>query len=622
MHRRSSWVYETAFGKGHCQNITMITFRKRCSTRWVITLWCTNLFPCLERRKFQIRKLQWTETGRSSGKSQRGIWIEWRAREVLFWTDTKRKGKSTLPHWWTLVISRMPSCNKSTKKHRGRIALRGKIVKDDSGAYQVFTERGSSASQMTAAKVVDVIARLPECAGQAADAVSAFTQVKMEDAPKLLEIQKSECPDIWIRLPRHKWPQIVVNHRRPSRSSRTKPVRSGSGAGKLVGKTVWGGSVGTCIGKSTELGLSLCSPKTRIGLIGTRGWFRNGWKAAENSKFECPDTMILINTEKGSNHEFLQLQLKNYQDGRHLTQKRLRGPATWKDMPKNALRVIANWQTTRQKNCTKFQLKKEELETVGEFSDACSQIVLKCWYSARIGRLAILWSVNNLARSVTKWTRTCERRLARLISNIHHTSDYRHCCHVGITVQHCRFGSFQDSDSARKTWKIQNQLQVNLVYFRTQNICSHKLDVLEANVSVSQFYRIRDNITGCWIAHGRCSCSWFASRGPALQKELRETAASTSNVRLRKVTRILINCQISITWPQTQIPVNVKHSCAFFEDSVAVIKMDHQRTKSDDETRIQNPQSRVRLVVWRNQLGPQDPNQICWHQKPTRRLVE
>ena len=27
----------------------------------------------------------------------------------------------------------------------------------------------------------------------------------MEDAPKKLKIPKSECPDIWIRLPRHKW---------------------------------------------------------------------------------------------------------------------------------------------------------------------------------------------------------------------------------------------------------------------------------------------------------------------------------------------------------------------------------------------------------------------------------
>ena len=80
-------------------------------------------------------------------------------------------------------------------------------MKDDSGSYAVFTEQGSSASQVTAAKVMYVISKLPGCAGQAAYAVSAFTQVKMEDAPTLLKIPKSECPDIWIHLPKHKWPE-------------------------------------------------------------------------------------------------------------------------------------------------------------------------------------------------------------------------------------------------------------------------------------------------------------------------------------------------------------------------------------------------------------------------------
>ena len=42
---------------------------------------------------------------------------------------------------------------------------------------------------------------------QAADAISAYTQAKMEDAPKWFRIPKSECPDIWIRLPQHKWPK-------------------------------------------------------------------------------------------------------------------------------------------------------------------------------------------------------------------------------------------------------------------------------------------------------------------------------------------------------------------------------------------------------------------------------
>ena len=50
-------------------------------------------------------------------------------------------------------------------------------MKDESGSYAVFIEQGSSASQMTAEKVMDIISRLPGCAGQAAEAVSAYTQV-------------------------------------------------------------------------------------------------------------------------------------------------------------------------------------------------------------------------------------------------------------------------------------------------------------------------------------------------------------------------------------------------------------------------------------------------------------
>ena len=68
---------------------------------------------------------------------------------------------------------------------------------------------------MTAANVMDIISRLPGCAGQAADAVSAYTQVKMEGAPTLLKIPESECPDVWIRLPKHKWPKSLSSMEDP-----------------------------------------------------------------------------------------------------------------------------------------------------------------------------------------------------------------------------------------------------------------------------------------------------------------------------------------------------------------------------------------------------------------------
>ena len=71
------------------------------------------------------------------------------------------------------------------------------------------------------------------------------------------------------------------------------------------------------------------------------------------------------------------------------------------------------------------QFEQEELESVGELSQVCSHIVLTCLYVARIGRPEIPWSVNKLARAITKWTQACDRRLARLfLSYIHHTNDF------------------------------------------------------------------------------------------------------------------------------------------------------------------------------------------------------
>ena len=39
-------------------------------------------------------------------------------------------------------------------------------------------------------------------------------------------------------------------------------------------------------------------------------------------------------------------------------------------------------------------------------------------------------------------------RLARLISYIHHTCEFKQYCHVGKTARQCRLGLFQDSDFA------------------------------------------------------------------------------------------------------------------------------------------------------------------------------
>ena len=76
------------------------------------------------------------------------------------------------------------------------------------------------------------------------------------------------------------------------------------------------------------------------------------------------------------------------------------------------------------------------------FTD-CSEMLV---FGSYLIDLIFFWSVNKLARAITKWTRPCDKRLARLISYIDHTSYYRQHCLVGNTARQCRLGLFQDSD--------------------------------------------------------------------------------------------------------------------------------------------------------------------------------
>ena len=85
--------------------------------------------------------------------------------------------------------------------------------------------------------------------------------------------------------------------------------------------------------------------------------------------------------------------------------------------------------------------KEEEMKSVGELSHVCSQIVLKCLYLARIGRPDILWSVNKLARSITKWTKACDKRLNRLISYNQQTCEYKQYLSCGKYCQTMQTGT-------------------------------------------------------------------------------------------------------------------------------------------------------------------------------------
>ena len=105
------------------------------------------------------------------------------------------------------------------QKYKGRVVLRGDIVTDDSGSYAVFTEQGSSASQMTAAKIMDIISRLPGCDFTSSRRSISFYPSENGRCSQIIKNSK-------IGVSRHldsstttQMAKIMVQYGRPSRSS-------------------------------------------------------------------------------------------------------------------------------------------------------------------------------------------------------------------------------------------------------------------------------------------------------------------------------------------------------------------------------------------------------------------
>ena len=86
---------------------------------------------------------------------------------------------------------------------KGRVVFRGDQVKDETGHFAVFSEQGTSASQMSAAKFLDATARCPGCKGEDSDAVGAYAQVILKDIAKVKGVEHITT---WITLPRNRRP--------------------------------------------------------------------------------------------------------------------------------------------------------------------------------------------------------------------------------------------------------------------------------------------------------------------------------------------------------------------------------------------------------------------------------
>ena len=137
-------------------------------------------------------------------------------------------------------------------KCKGRIVLRGDIVKDDSGSCAVFTEQGSSASETQLQNLWMSLRTTWQWW------TSSWRGISMHSGNDRGCSQIAQNPK--VRMSRYmdtpsttSMANVVVKHWRYSGSSWKTIIRTLT-CWPLVGKTVRS-SIGTRMGKSTELGM-------------------------------------------------------------------------------------------------------------------------------------------------------------------------------------------------------------------------------------------------------------------------------------------------------------------------------------------------------------------------------
>ena len=257
------------------------------------------------------------------------------------------------------------------------------------------------------------------------------------------------------------------------------------------------------------------------------------------------------------------------------------------------------------------------MKSVGELSQVCSQIVVKCLYLARIGRPGILWSVNKLARSITKWNKACDKRLSRLISYVHHTFGHKQYCYVGNTAKQCRLGLFQDSDFAGDLEHSKSTcggIFGSHKFVPISWMCKKKTSVSHSSteseiISLDAGLRL-DGIPA--LDKWDLIVSVLGNMTQTAERTVRPVIIDRSHRSQGKINALNnIDC----------VPSNVQssHQEALlyeFEDNEAVIKM---ITKGRSPT-IRHVSRTHRVALdWlfdRINLDPKNPNQIHRHQKP------
>ena len=424
--------------------------------------------------------------------------------------------------------------------------------------------------------------------------------------------------------------ELLGRHWRPCGTSWTKFIWSFFGA--------W-------MGRSTKLGRHVCSSKTRVISVSVCGCHQNGWKEVEygfhvweidEKRWSWRTNFISWPCIFGMYSTWMQTQWNNCWTIRKMFESRTPAGATEKlpwwwgphaktvawsyDMEGHARKCFKRYCELANKKMEQLskvsspclddhQFKQGELESVGELSEVCSQIVLKCLYLARIGRP----DISMVSEQNCSFNHQMDRSFwptFRLVDFIHLSHEWlssmlscgKHssALQIGFIPRLWLACDLEDSKST-SGWSLVSSEVEHL----SPSVGCARSELLSRTVlqSLKSFLLMLDY---AWMGH------LLSVSGTKWLSFLKFTT------NWEKTAKVWSNVRCGSTYPLTLTPFpKVSLSCTFLKTMKQWSKWS-PKTKSNDETRIQNPQSWAWLVVRQDQLT-EDPNHICWHQKPARR---
>ena len=252
--------------KNLCRIIMKTILQEKVTIHCIITIWYTN-FPMPQAMKIPAAKSTSELNIGKTWKFRRGTWQKSETNQRWSMKQGRRAQKFMLPHWWTSVIWRMPIW----RKYKGRVVLRGDIVKDDSGSYAEFTEHGFTCITNDGSR------------GHGYHIQTArMRRTSSWRSICLYPGQNARCSKIiensQIGMSRHmdsstttQMAKIMVQSGRRSRSSWKKSVRSSFGR-TIMGKAIWENPIEVRLGESFQLGMLIRTPSKRNILICVCGW--------------------------------------------------------------------------------------------------------------------------------------------------------------------------------------------------------------------------------------------------------------------------------------------------------------------------------------------------------------